>query len=388
MRDSLKHLPVNWINGMKINKDHFIAQDDAWKDALNDAASLNVSPIRYGILPASTAGEETFNVKSTIDNQQLLRVSVLACNAVTSGGVRINIGTNTAAGQAYADGVPATSLQFSPSSNDSQWWIVLTINPYDRKPAGTPDLEDSPPRFPFVLPGYNVQVVTENQYLQYANNPYALTIGKVSSTPTEVLVDENYIPPCFTISAHPDLLSLYGEIDQFLGSMETRSSAIVQKIFRKNQQNDISELVMFLCDRVMLFLSESITNYRWTYMHESPVKMFSVIASLARVMKNSIDLRIGSGKEEMMNYLCEWCELKQGELESLLSSIANLRYDNNDINRNIEKVVSFVKITSRLFETLSKLEFIGKRKESGIFVKEEPIGTVDTQSKARRRFFG
>src|SRR5688500_6006072 len=89
MRDNLTHFPVNWINGMKINKDHFIAQDDAWKDAINDIAALNLSPIRYGVLPPSVSGDNTFNVKTTLDNQHTLRVAVLSCNAITAGGVRI-----------------------------------------------------------------------------------------------------------------------------------------------------------------------------------------------------------------------------------------------------------------------------------------------------------
>ena len=105
-------------------------------------------------------------------------------------------------------------------------------------------------------------------------------------------------------------------------------------------------------------------------------------------MKNVIDLRIGSGKEEMMNYLSEWCELNQGEFENMLTGLANIRYNHNDINSNIQKIIQFVKITSTLFETLSKLEFIGKKKDSGIFVKEEPNRFTDQQNKGRRRFFG
>jgi len=73
----------------------------------------------------------------------------------------------------------------------------------------------------------------------------------------------------------------------------------------------------------------------------------------------------------------------------MLTSLANFKYDNNDINQNIPKIIRFVKATSTLFETLSKLEFIGKKKDSGIFVKEEPQSFSDTnQNKARRRFFG
>jgi hypothetical protein len=72
----------------------------------------------------------------------------------------------------------------------------------------------------------------------------------------------------------------------------------------------------------------------------------------------------------------------------MLSNTASIRFDNNDVNKNIEKVIVFVKITSRLFETLSKLEFIGKRKESGIFVKEERTGNIQQPSQTKRRFFG
>jgi len=127
---------------------------------------------------------------------------------------------------------------------------------------------------------------------------------------------------------------------------------------------------------------------RWNMMYAAPAAMFETISTLARVMKNSIDMRTGSGKEELMNYMSEWCELKQGELETMLSSLANTGFEQNDINKNIQKIVVFVKVTSRLFDTLSKLEFIGKRRESGIFVKEQPVQQADNQTKPRRRFLG
>jgi hypothetical protein len=48
--------------------------------------------------------------------------------------------------------------------------------------------------------------------------------------------------------------------------------------------------------------------------HESPAALFEPIVSLARVMKNTIDLRTGTGKDEMMNYFSEWSELKAGRI--------------------------------------------------------------------------
>lgn len=391
MKDKIKHFPVNWVDGMKISKNQFIAQDNAWRDALHDVASLNLSPLRYGVLPASADGEDTFNVHIALDNQNTIRASVLSLQAVTPGGARINLPALATSGQKDTDGVPATSFQFSPSSGETTWWVVLTVNPFEFQPAGSPDLSSSPPRYPYALPSYQVQVINDSQYGQYAGNPYALFIGKIAINGSAVRVEEEYIPPCISVNAHPDLMALHGELDQFLSGLESRCTQIVQKIFKKSQQNDLSELVMFLCDRVMLYLGQSITNFRWGLVHEPPAALFAAVVSLARVMKNTIDLRIGSGKEELMNYLSEWCELKQGELENLLSGLANFRFDNNDVNKNIQKIAIFVRVVGKLFESLSNLEFIGKRKDTGIFVKEETLeeaSGMSQQPKQRRRFFG
>ena len=140
----------------------------------------------------------------------------------------------------------------------------------------------------------------------------------------------------------------------------------------------------------MLYLGQAITDFRWGLVHESPAALFATVAGLSRVMKNTVDLRIGSGKEELMNYMSEWCELKQGELETMLSGMANMRYDNNDVNKNIQKMSVFVRVVGKLFDSLGNLEFIGKRKETGIIVKEEQpeIAGISPQPKPRRRFFG
>ncbi|HQW83560.1 MAG TPA: hypothetical protein PK987_03825 [Ferruginibacter sp.] len=388
MRDKQKHFAVNWIDGMKINKNHFIDQDNAWLDSLQANASLSATPLRYGILAATAAGEETFNVKISYDNQNTIRVSVLACQAITSGGAFISLPAFSTIGQAETGNMLSSTFPLTISGAESTWWVFLFVHPFEKQAAGSPDLTETPPRLPNVLPTYTLQLISDTNYRQYASHPYAIAIGKIMVVNNDVRIDQDYLPPCFSINAHPDLLSLHSELDKYLADAELHCSEIVQKIFRKSQQNEISDLVMFLCDRVIQYLGQAITNMRWNMMYQAPATMFESISVMARIMKNSIDMRIGSGKEELMNYLSEWCELKQGELETMLSSLANTSFDQNDMNKNIQKIVQFVKVTSRLFDTLSKLEFIGKRRDSGIFVKEEAVQQPDNQTKPRRRFLG
>ncbi|MEO9003645.1 MAG: hypothetical protein ABI288_02860 [Ginsengibacter sp.] len=391
MRDQRKHFPVNWIDGMKINKNHFIDQDNSVSDALQESIALQLSPLRYGVLPLSAAGEDSFNIKIAYDNQNSLRVSVLSCEAITSGGVRISLPGYIPATNSNAGDTLTKTFSFSPDDNEGTWWIFLFVHPYEKQPSGSPDLAENPPRFPIILPTYSMQLVSENEYKQYANHPYALAIGKVAVNGNVVKIEDEYIPACFSMSAHPDLISLHAELDKYASDIELYCSQIIQKIFKKKQQNEISELVQFLCDRVILYLAQVITSMRWTRLYEPPATILADISALARVMKNSIDMRIGSGKDELMNYLTEWCELKQGQLESMLANLANISFDNNDINKNIEKVVVFVKVTSHLFGTLNKLEFIGKKKEIGLFIEEQGrhhTPQQESDTKTKRRFFG
>jgi len=385
-----KHFAVNWIDGMKVNKNHFIDQDNAWTENLQETASLYLSPVRFGVLPAASLQEDSFNVKLSIDNQNALRVTVLSCQAITPGGVRISIPAVSSKSQQDSTNTLSEVIPLAAAAADSVWWVYLFIHPFEKQPAGTPDLSETPPRLPHVVPTYTLQLVNESNIREFRNHPYGLPIGKLISAGQDIRVEDDYLPPCFSVSSHPDLLSLQGELDKYFADIELYCARIVQKIFVKKQQNEISELVMFLCDRVMIYLGQAITTLRWKMSYEPPADLFMSIASMARVMKNTIDLRIGSGKDEMMNYLSEWCELKQGELETLLVNMANTGFNNNDINKTIQQVVGFVKVTSRLFETLSKLEFIGKKKESGVFVKEEAPQqqAPDNQQKAKRRFFG
>src|SRR5580692_11533076 len=110
MRANKQYFHINWIDGMKINKNIFIAQDDAMRNDLHDVASLNLSPIKYGVLPPLAAGQSTFNVNISLDNQNTLRVSILDCQAVTMGGVPVNISAALKIGPNDADAIPAISF--------------------------------------------------------------------------------------------------------------------------------------------------------------------------------------------------------------------------------------------------------------------------------------
>jgi hypothetical protein len=385
MKETAEYYPVNWVDGMKINKNHFIEQENAQRFEAHELCSISLSPTKYGLIPAKSS-QDNFKVAISVDNQKMAKVTVMKCNAVTLSGSIINIPFQKSGG-ANEPGTVQLQFNLADYTNEPTLWIFLFVHPFEREPAGEPDFSENPPRIKYSFPSYSIGVSTNAQFNQSIKNTYGIPIGKLLITAADVRLDENYIPPCVCVEANEDLKSLNLDIEKFLGELEIRCSLIVQKVYKKNQQNELSELVQFLCDRMLTYIGPAIIDLRWTYSYESPVKLFGLLSTLARIIKNAIDLRIGSGREEMMNYLCEWCELSQGELDSLLSSVASLKYVHHDVNTLIPSTVKFVQTINKLFETLSKLDYIGKRKESGIFVKEEK-NEINDPGKARRRFFG
>ncbi|MBS1549778.1 MAG: hypothetical protein JSS94_07935, partial [Bacteroidetes bacterium] len=216
MREPQKYFPVNWIDGMKLNKNHFISQDNAWLNRSQEITSLITTPFQYGILPPSSAGENTFNVKLSLDNQAAVKVSVISCHAITQGGAGIAISDLQPTGNPGFESLFNKILPFTAAGSEATWWVFLLINPYDKLPAGSPDLSETPPRLPNVIPNYSIELVGESNYQQFTNHPFGLPIGKIMVNGSDIKVEEDYIPPCFWVLSHPDLISLHGELDQFL----------------------------------------------------------------------------------------------------------------------------------------------------------------------------
>lgn len=371
---------VNWTDGMKLNKDIFIAHDDSVLSVLFRTAATHTSEIRYGLLPE----QNNFSINITPDNQNVISIQLSACKAITQGGAIIDL--------SVGEGREPLSVRMPVNAGaaNTVYWAVVESLPFSRTPFGEVDTNESPARLPFARFDAKLHLIEDHELNQYLQHPLSMPVGKIYINGSSIRNDEEYIPPCFCTQSSADLVGLQSELDSFLSSLELACSQIVQKIYRKSQQNDLSELAQFLCDRIMLFLAPAITHFRTSMVYESPIEMIKAIASLARIIKNTIDLRIGSGKDELMNYLCEWCELNQGELEQLLTQVSVMKYKHYDINENITTVVRFAKIIGKLFTTLSNLEFIGKKKEAGLFVKEETSynNSHPDQPKPKRRFFG
>lgn len=380
------YLPVNWADGMKINKNHFIAEQQAtvWQQSKLAAATLH--PFNYGIILQQQLHKSRQQLSVTTDNQQQVSVRLLSCHAITPGGHLISFDDETTSQDHLLNGI-VNGLQVPYDqliATETTYYVVVSVNPYQRIPAGEPNVEETQLRPPHTVPTYQLQLVPVREWAQVQASGFHLPVGKIKTHAGKVLVDEDYIPPCTVAAASPRLIDLHVSLEEFYASMELNILQILQKIIQKRQQNDLASVVMELSDKMSSYMSGEYQRLLQLNLYQPPIHMLQGVAGLARLVKNTIDVYTGTLKDELLNYFNDWCGINQGELETTATQLSTLRYAHHDIAAAVEATQQFTRMLGQLFSSLAGLDYIGKKKEAGIFVKEQLL-VPDQEIVVRRR---
>lgn len=363
------HLPVNWIDGMKINKNHFIATDLNIGQQVQNTYLSFVNPYNYGLLLQNNTRSSGLNIVLDIDNQNYIHAKVVSCSALTRGGNRIEICENYFSDKDLAEQLPSLKIN-AESTDKSAYYIALNTNASERIPFGKPDTNENPPRLPHILPGFYLSIHALNE-IDSIRSQNALIIGKLIFNNDKPELDNTYIPPCQTIYSHPKLVEYHAQLLKVLGQIEVDIVSILKRIKDKKQATSIANTVGDVANSMLLFLSINLIEFRNMAKYYPPVFIFEQMAALARNINNSINKQATADREELLNYIQDWSNLKQGEFEEMIVKAIEYHYDHDDINQSINGLAPFVNSISKVCNTLSNLDFIGKKKDRHIFVKEQ-----------------
>lgn len=362
MQDTI-YYPVNWVDGMKINRSHFMEQEKAFVYQTARAAGSMLNRLNYGLLVS--ARDERLKLFVSVDQQQQVQVRIQHCRAITMGGYYIEFGEDSVLGAP----APLGHLQ----QRAAVWYVVLTINPYRRVPHGLANPAESPARLPNTLPLYTIDLLAEGELAKHTIGEFQLVVGRLLLDEQRLSVDDTYVPPCASIASHAELLEAHASLEEFFSRLESYSLQIMQKILQKKQNNELSVIVVQLCERILGYTATVLSEWKAVGVEQPPVFLVTRTAALARLLKNGLDIWLGAGKEELVNYFTDWCNFSQGQLEAAIAGMSELMYDHLDVAASLKQIRSFTNTIAQLFHQLARLEYIGKRKEAGIFVKEEAL---------------
>ena len=363
MSDLLKYKQVNWIDGMKVNKNHFVGLENYFSASINDIRNNNLNDNNFGLLPLKDDSRNFLNISTVVDNQNYLKVKILSCHSVTPGGYRIEISEDKSEQTDFTIQNVETSYNLA-TANDSELFLILSIDPFSRIPEGKANPSEHPLRLPFISPKYKLHLIPAEQVVGYKLGPNLLTLSKIGIKNNKPEIDEEYIPPCTSIDSHPKLIELYSYIDKNISSLEKNAVQIIYNVNEKHASNVLTDIVVSISENLLNFISINVTKLRWFLKSAPPVFLFEMLVSLARVLKNSFDIRTAEEKEVLLNYFSEHFGIAQNEFKQLLDNTIALNYEHTDINEAVKKIEDFTNAISQLFNELRKMELIaGKKKQ-------------------------
>lgn len=381
----LTYLPVNWVDGMKISKNNFINTENALSDKLYLSASINLNAINYGLLPIEPGEDSSINISADLDDQQVLNIRLMRCNAVTRGGILIDIDTfkeNSDSSEVFSvkESIDLRSL------NNGEYYIILTVNPFKRVPVGSAHPNEKPPRSPYVIPDYTLSVVEKNTINIKDIGKYFLPIGIINIINGKPEIANNYVPPCTSVSSHNKLILFHNKLSEFWSKVEKDILEIIEKIHLKRQKSTLSSSVHIVCLKLLDFISSQMLNHRWYFVHQPPINMVAMIVQFSRLLRNTIETLPYKHKEELINYFTDWCNLRPGEFESLLHETVNGNFNQEHILQTLSEISQILEVLDKLFSKLSSLDYIGKLKQTDFFVKEEQEISLKEEQNTRSSF--
>jgi len=372
MYSDLTHHPVNWIDGMRINKSHFEQTNDFVLDHLRDAVSHSLNAYNFGLLH-SPDHQQLPSLKWSVQfsAQAFIEIKVETCKAICPDGTRIDI---TPAHQCHLKASfqnLASSLNLNLSS-DHYFYIVIQANPFERKPFGVIPAEEVPPRHPFSTSYYRVTIVPIQQYLPEQGYMAQLPIGKMGYVNGHLMQVPGYIPPCSTIGGSPVLSNALQEIKDILNKIEQHCYKIVSKSYQTGTtQSVVAKNISDYCKKYVELYNQHVLFYQWMADSQAPLLFAEHLGRLWLTMRTQIELMPPREKEEVIAYMAEWMNQSKGDIEQRMVFFKQATYLHNDPGSLFVQMVDTMKYFEELFSRLSQLEFIGKRRGQSLLINEK-----------------
>ncbi len=378
MLPKLQHYLTNWVDGMKISRQHFVDSENALIDAVRDAQATALNGFNYGLLQPLPGEKSALDCNTASNQSSTFKVVVSYCRAITSGGCRIEI----------IPGLhPELTAEVSSDMNDGDeaggYYAVIAVDPFNRQPFGPAAAEEYPPRNASSISSYKLGLVGVSQLSANSLGAFHIPVAKFRVKNGQLTRDAEYIPPCSVIGAHPGAKQLYNAVAEYLNQIQESSAEIVRKVVEggQQQQTPLAQNVKTICEQVIWHIAREFFIFRTMYRQQSPLYMSNTVVQLASIINVSLNLIPVKEKEELLQYFSYWNEVSPGKFEELLSNVMNADYNHEDIYGFFQPLLHFMKTWSDLLDKLKDLKLIGQRNEKFDFggrtmdaPKEKPKG--------------
>ncbi|MEM6628743.1 MAG: type VI secretion system baseplate subunit TssK [Bacteroidota bacterium] len=367
----MNFLPVNWQDGMKVNKDHFVGTEYALRSEMRHHVYPFLSGISYGLLPEKV-GKTSLDIYVKLDQSQEMVVSLVHCQAITPAGALVEITHEMQ--QQEAVRISEQSLR-QMLEQAEKIYIKVELKPNERIPFGDPDPEEDPPRLPHTRPKFQVSPSHDPQGYEFS-----LPIACIKNVNGSIELDASYIPPSLTMASCPQLKSHLNQWGRQLTQLYNNGLHTVARIreYRRKQggrpapaednrilfdfteesspqpsytsgnQIFVGNVVEVIVGSMLRSLANMIPKFQNMAEFSPPVYTLTLLQEMARNMFLSYSVLGVEEKNRLLNYLSEAMEVRDFKDKHL--QLIKAKYVHHDIQDSFEKAAGYMDMLSKLFD--------------------------------------
>ena len=349
--------PVNWMQGMSVSSSHFIATENYLMERLMKNTEALQNKYAYGMLPM-----EKFDENGEQKNLYLngkgdgTRLVLSSYHGITKGGYLIDI-------------TPVQPVACECSSEidtvEQGWDIVLSVSPFERRPCGEPNMQETPPRYPLVDPGYKLSIIEREKEIVNEYGPLDVVVGLLKKKNGELVIDESYLAPSLTMSSNIKLRRCFDMFSQYMSTVKNSLAVIFSKAYSSNaNKSECLENSLVFCKELQRAVAD--IEYKWHNcgLSLSPYQIAELFGGMANSASLSFLFMSKSGKDDLLKYFHEWNGITPSAFEAILDNVASGVFHQNRIDVSMLSINIMLKTLAELLVKLSELEYVGQRKES------------------------
>ncbi|MGG6229198.1 hypothetical protein [Tenacibaculum sp. SDUM215027] len=364
--NKMNYLPINWTDGVKISAEHFFKNYNNTIETVKDYNSVSLKNYEYGLIEGS-ADFENLQLDVLSDGDNSLVIKLKSCNAITEKGYRIMYHRDL-----YGASSPSVTLKTSDfdKTESEEFYIMLSLSPFEYLPVGVPDPEVIPLHHPNVLPKLELHTLPVSKINTSFLKEHFLVIGKVLWTNGLFSIDEGYVPPVVNLSSNERLESFGKGLLQVLIKSKNYSIKIFKKNNGQRSSNKLVSNTFSICGKLQEYYSDNIFNLENISVNSSPMYLVDRLVVLANKLSICLSIMDDKEKEQLLQYYYQWTDIKPSDFLDSIVDAVNVKYNHMEISETFDVLNRFVAMLERVFKKMSELEYIGQRKDN-IVINEE-----------------
>lgn len=361
-----KQRQVNWQDGMKLNKNHFVHADNYHIGQLVFSRNMLLNENNFGMLPSYDKTKYANQIDLSLEGD-FLHITKFRIAALMLNGMAINVDSNEM--DAGSFDIQNLKLKFRYTEfNETSFVLILKTNAFKGLEYGNYDSEDFPLKRPFLIPFFEFILVPESEAKKaYFSNDF-FVVMKFQVTGNQVLVDEKYIPPVTAVIADKQLTEFHLFVYNSLNSIENYLLDIAKKHV-KNKTDNFSETLVLMSAALINHISAVKYELKHKLIYAPPIDLIIKIKSFANILHKTIEMRTSVGKDMFLNEVNRITGIPKHEFEELLKQITNLEYRHHNIIESVELAINLVEKMVNIFRTFSEGDQKQKTKQFDIKIK-------------------